>query len=232
MPTQLDLRRAGLLIAENAIIAGEVSFEPPVKIIAGVSIRSSSIGAYSYVSAQTQLKYARIGRYCSIGDNVLIGPPAHPTHWLGSSQFFYDDVFEQGLTAPPLDFDVIAPVDIGHDVWIGSRVSIMSGVSIGHGAIVGLGAVVTKDIEPYTIVGGVPAKPIRRRFDDALIDQLLGFEWWRFDLGAARKAGLAVDWSKPQRALEVLRQAEAADQLPLIDPARTITLKSGPARPA
>jgi hypothetical protein len=87
-------------------------------------------------------------------------------------------------------------------------------------------------VEPFTIVGGVPAKPIRKRFDDALIEQLLAFEWWRFDIGAARKTGLAVDWSRPEQALDALRKAEAAGALPLMDTARTITLKSGPARPA
>lgn len=232
LPSQIELRRAGLLFADNAVIAGEVSFEPPVKIRPGVTIRSSSIGAYSYVSNDSHLRAVTCGRYCSIGDHVFTSPPEHPPHWLGSSAFFYDDVFEQGLTPAPLDFVPQKPVTIGNDVWIGSQVTIMGGVTIGDGAVVALGAVVTKDVEPYTIVGGVPAKLIRKRFDDRLIDQLLAFQWWRFDIGAARKAGLTVDWNQPERALGQLREADAAGRLAPIDPDRKVTLKSGPARPA
>jgi acetyltransferase-like isoleucine patch superfamily enzyme len=231
MPSLLDLRRAGIICAETAVIAGEVTFEPPVKLNAGVTIRSSSLGAFSYVAGQSQLRYVSMGRYCALGDNLLAGPPEHPTHWLGTSAWFYDDVFEQGLTPAAIDFEPQKPITIGNDVWIGSRATILGGVTIGDGAIVALGAVVTKDVEPYTIVGGVPAKPIRRRFEDGLIEDLLGFRWWRFDLGAARRGGLAIDWNQPARALSQLREAEAAGKLSLIPGDRKVTLRSGPAKP-
>ena len=227
MPGLNELRRAGIICDESAVIAGEVTFEPPVRIHAGVTMRHCSIGAYSYVSNASNLRFVTCGRYCSLGDRIDSAPPGHPAHWLSSSAFFYDDKFEQGLTPTPLDFTPQEPITIGNDVWIGSKVTIMGGVTIGDGAIVALGAVVTKDVEPYTIVGGVAAKPIRKRFDDKLIEDLLAFRWWRYDIGAARKSGLAVDWKQPERALGQLREAEAAGKLELIPDDRRVTLKSG-----
>lgn len=229
MPSLLDLRRAGIICAETTIIAGEVTFEPPVRLFGGASIRNSTLGAYSYVANSSYLRDVTMGRYSSVADNVLASAPNHPSHWLGSSAFFFDDVFEQGLPRPEVDFTIRERVTIGNDVWIGARASIMGGVTIGDGAIVALGAVVTRDVEPYSIVGGVPAKPIRQRFDDTLIQDLLSFAWWRFDLGAARRTGLDVDWKNPGRALDMLREAEAAGRLSLIDATRRVTLRSGPA---
>jgi len=227
MPSLTDLRRAGIICDQSAIMAGEVTFEPPVRIHAGVTMRHCAIGAYSYVSNASNLRYVTCGRYCSIGDRIDTSPPNHPKHWLSTSEFLYNDKFEQGLEPVPLDFEPQQPITIGNDVWIGSRVTIMGGVTIGDGAIVALGAVVTKDVAPYTIVGGVAARPLRKRFDDALIEQLLAFKWWRYDIGAARRAGLQIDWKDPQRALDQLREAEAAGKLELIPDDRKVTLSSG-----
>jgi len=221
-----DLRRAGVFVDQTTSVKGTVSFEPPVRIFPNCMLRNASMGAYSYASARSSLFEVAVGRYSSLGDNLVTSPGEHPSGWLSTSASFYQDYFEQGLEPAPVDFEVHGRVTIGNDVWIGSRVAISGGVTIGDGAIVALGAVVTRDVEPYTIVGGVPAKPIRRRFDDRLIDGLLAFQWWRFDMGAARKNGLAIDWKSPALALNQLREAEAEGRLPLIDADRTVTIKS------
>lgn len=220
-----------MICAPTATIAGEVTIEPPVRLHEHALLRNSKIGAYSYLGPAAAISASQIGRYCSIGDHVVTSPTAHPVHWLGTSQFFYDDIFEQGVGPTPRDFAVTRPVTVGNDVWIGSRATVMGGVSIGDGAVVALGAVVTGDVEAYTIVGGVPARPIRKRFDDATVEELLAFKWWRFDVGAARKGGLKVEWNNAARALASLREAEARSMLPLIDPTRRVTLRSGQATP-
>jgi acetyltransferase-like isoleucine patch superfamily enzyme len=135
---------------------------------ARVSARAKSISAYSYIRSGKLENVESIGRYCSIGENVLLGQDAknHPIDWVTScnsiSGYSYDC---KGLT-------------IGNDVWIGNNVIIMSGINIGDGAVIAAGAVVTKDVAPYQIVGGVPAKEIRYRFDQGTIISLLESEWW------------------------------------------------------
>jgi len=168
-----------------------VRVEPPVRF--GKSFQfntSSSVGAFTYFYSGLAVQCASIGRYCSIAGGVRIGDHEHPTDWLSSSPFQYNpDRFSFSEAAN--DYDVLTEEEelhnfrksgptIGHDVWIGSRVTVLRGVTIGHGAVVASSAVVTKDVPPYAIVGGVPAKVIRYRFDEDQIAQLLDLAWWRF----------------------------------------------------
>ena len=221
-----ELRQLGVICDESIQINGEVTLEPPVRLWPRCSLRNCSIGAFSYAAGGCALFEVSIGRYSSIGDNLATSIPRHPTSWLSTSPFFYQDVFGSGLPNAEPDLEAQGPVRIGNDVWIGSKVTIKGGVGIGDGAIVGLGAIVTKDVEPYTIVGGIPAKPIRKRFDDALIADLLDFKWWRYDLTSARRGGLEIDWRNPAKGLEQMRAAESAGRLDLIPEGRTVTLSS------
>lgn len=143
-------------------------------------IRTSSFGDFSYAEAGVRITHTSIGKYCSIGPGVMIGLAAHPVDRYASTHpVFY-------LNRPHLGYDFVTEdlrsdytgTNIGNDVWIGANALVMDGVSIADGAIIGAGSVVTKDVEPYTIVGGVPAKPIRKRFDDRTIDALLEIKWW------------------------------------------------------
>lgn len=132
-----------------------------------------SVGAYSYVrSGSRLLSISEIGRYCSIGRNVTLGlnPKNHPLHWVSSSTQFSRH-YQRKVT----------PLKIGHDVWIGDNAVVMAGLNIGHGAVIGCDAVVTKDVLPYQIVAGNPAKPIRFRFSDEIIAALLQSQWWQYD---------------------------------------------------
>jgi acetyltransferase-like isoleucine patch superfamily enzyme len=141
------------------------------------------LGRFSYVAHSTRISNAQIGRFCSIGMQVLIGPGRHPTHFISSHPFFYSPHHEANqCNSHDGGFEETNRVTIGHDVWIGAKCIVLDGVTIGHGAIIAAGAVVTKDIPPYTIAAGIPAKPFRTRFDNEKVDQLLKSPWWDKDI--------------------------------------------------
>ncbi len=139
----------------------------------------ASVGDYSYVGDNQRLIYANIGKYCSIAGDGAIGMGTHTLSNMSTSPIFTAKKNGTGISwtdkQPTNEFREIM---IGNDVWIGTRALIMGGVTIGDGAVVGAGAIVTKDVPPYAIVGGVPAKIIRYRFDQELIDRLLELKWW------------------------------------------------------
>lgn len=185
------------MISKHGItIYGSVEFTAKAKLTceSPVTLRditlgiSTYIGACTYISGPANLRGAKtIGSFCSMGNNITIGPGNHPTNWLSTSPFQYNSIFLnhpeiRGLGLTGFSFESAGPVEIGNDVWIGSNTTILSGVSIGHGAIIAAGSVVTKDVPPYAIVGGVPAKVIKFRFDDAIIEKLLDIKWWIYDL--------------------------------------------------
>jgi acetyltransferase-like isoleucine patch superfamily enzyme len=111
---------------------------------------------------------------------VKIGLGKHPSKkFVSTYPAFYNPDSKVGpIQTDKLKFQEFSPVKIGNDVWIGDRVLILDGVTIGDGAIIGAGAVVTKDVEPYSISVGIPAKPVRKRFTDEQISFLLKFRWW------------------------------------------------------
>ena len=137
----------------------------------------------------------KIGKFCSIacGAKFLFTSGNHALRSLSPYTFpiFFD---EWGLDAADIRnaWDNKGDIVIGNDVWIGYEAVILSGVKIGDGAIIGTRAVVTKDVPPYTIVGGVPARPIRRRFDDAVIDRLEALRWWNWDEETIRRSIPAI----------------------------------------
>lgn len=149
-------------------------------IYADAVISRSHIGDYSYVGGNSHIQYAEIGKFCSIGPEVRIGLGKHPLHLKSTHPGFYDiDSSYYGITPeynnPEPEYEKIT---VGNDVWIGCRAMILDGVTIGDGAIIAAGAVVTKDVPPYAIVGGVPAKIIKYRFQPEKIEELLESEWW------------------------------------------------------
>lgn len=161
-----------------------------------------SIGAFSY--SQSNLGFGvSVGRYCSLAQNISIMGATHFSDWVSTSPEFYNDGFHD-LNA----YDITDEqrnkrnVNIGHDVWIGDNVLIGREVTIGHGAIIAANSVVTKDVAPYMIVGGVPAKVIRPRFDEQTIARLLQLQWWRFHKNHLK--GLLAN--KPVQFIDALQE--------------------------
>lgn len=146
---------------------------------------SVNMGRYSYTGRNFTAWHVSIGGFCSISWNVSIGGANHDYNKVSSHAFLYSDQF--GLNDGKKGYDRFdEPCNIGHDVWLGAHVIVSRGVTIGNGAVVGSGAVVTKDVEPYTIVAGVPAKPIKKRFSEHIIKELQEIEWWSFDAEVIR----------------------------------------------
>lgn len=152
---------------------------------------TTRVGAFTYFMGGVVDYCASIGRYCSIAGGVRIGEPDHPVDWLSTSPFQYDGQrFGWHPSADDCSIRVPGagtaesfrkgPVEIGNDVWIGADAVILRGVRIHDGAVVAAGAVVTRDVAPYSVVGGVPAREISRRFDDEIVAELRELAWWRF----------------------------------------------------
>lgn len=145
-------------------------------------VRNISIGKHSYVSFNSIVYHTEIGNYCSIGPNVVIGYGDHPINIISTSPHIYlnDRIFNSEEINGFLD-PHFKKVKIENDVWIGANVFIKNGVRIGNGAIIGAGSVVLKDVKDYEIVGGIPSKLIRKRFNDSIVSLLLEIKWWELD---------------------------------------------------
>ena len=157
---------------------------PWTRVGGRTSLHEVTMGAYSYIVTDSSATYSEIGKFCSIARDTRINPGNHPMWKAAQHHFTYRPVSYRLAQEDDLDFFEWRRADrcvIGHDVWIGHGATILAGVTIGTGAVVGAGAVVSKDVAPYTIVGGVPSHPIRERFPEAVRDGLLALKWWDWD---------------------------------------------------
>lgn len=173
---------------KNTTIDSNSTFEGSNVLMNKTTFLNSYLGFASYVAENSFIKNTVIGRYCSIGNDVMTVSGNHPINQFASIHpAFYSTAHQSGVSFTNrekfsnfkyLNKDKKISVEIGNDVWIGTRSTILEGVKIADGAVVAAGAVVTKDVPAYAIVGGVPAKVIRYRYNAETIDKLLKLKWW------------------------------------------------------
>lgn len=177
-------------------ITGRTYFEGANKIGQRSELYNCNVGYGTYICKNSEMSFCQIGRFCSIGNEVRTIFGRHPTEKFVSTHpaffsvrkqagftFVDKTAFDEGIHRSASDYSII----IGNDVWIGDRVSILEGVKIGNGAIIAAGAVVVKDVEPYSIVGGVPAKHIKTRFNAEEIRRMENIKWWDWDLSDIKR---------------------------------------------
>jgi len=177
----LQIKYPSCEIRANAI-GRKITFEKRVKIERGSNIFSEKIGRYTYIGRNCFIDKSTkiIGRFCSIANGVTLGVGNHPIDWVSTHAIAFNKKYGFVKTNNFLNSSK-KDCKIGNDVWIGTNAIIIAGVTVGDGAIIGANAFVNKDVEPYSIVVGTPAKHIRYRFDQETVKKLLEIKWWNWD---------------------------------------------------
>ncbi len=174
-----------------------------------VVIAECELGDYSYFSRGAEAIYTKVGKFTSIASNVRINALVHPM----------ERVSQHNITYRPNEYFVGAKIDkgfrelrkgnrvtVGHDVWIGHGAIILPGVSIGHGAVIGAGSVVSKDVAPYSVVAGTPARHIKWRFDPAIAEKIISLAWWDWPHDKLAEAVTDMQTLSPQDFVEKYAQ--------------------------
>ena len=179
-------------IGRSFALNKDSTFEPPFFCVAGLHSKTPvNISSFVLMNGGSFANVS-IGRYCSLANNIALGFAEHPVDRISSSNLTFSQNFfgwrdytiSEGhpSSVEHLPFDDRPKTTVGNDVWIGQGAFIKSGVTIGDGAIIAAHACVVRDVEPYTIVGGVAAKPIRKRFPDEIIERLVASKWWEYSM--------------------------------------------------
>ncbi len=228
-----ELEKIGLVTERFALVTSDFCFERPAFITVLYVPFHTEIGAFTYLRDCYLRAPVKIGRYCSFAPNVSIGIGKHPTNWLSTHPF---QIFRQDFFMQYPEYESIShqqkndelkakDIVIGDDVWVGMNVIIKDGVTIGTGAIIGAGAVVTKDVEPYAIVGGAPAKKLKMRFDKSVIKKLLKLKWWKYNLAPLKNK---VDFSNVEKAIGLIEEFRDDGSLTLLNPKQFRISMDGP----
>lgn len=210
---------------------GSALIETPGRLLNG-EYELGFMGAFSYIEGPANVQHVgSIGRYCSLAINQVIGQSEHATDLLSTHPILtnvkFDSPHEHRFRQKNADMLVQSrvaveqlwasryrPITIGNDVWIGEGAFVRRGVTIGDGAIIGARAVVMKDVPPYAIVAGTPAKVIRYRFSETIIQQLLEIAWWRYDLAILE----GVDFTDIDQAVDAMQRNLLAGGIEALNP--------------
>jgi acetyltransferase-like isoleucine patch superfamily enzyme len=175
---------------DKIIISDDASVEKYSSARSGYSL--PNMGAFTYTRSPFSPSKITFGRYCSIANDVRIFGGDHPTHFFSSNDILYsfDSLRARAIEENRRNYSnirkqrgirpVMKPIVVENDVWIGSHVALRPGITVHNGAVIATGAVVTKDVPPYAVVGGNPARILKYRFDEKTICKLLESEWWKY----------------------------------------------------
>jgi chloramphenicol O-acetyltransferase type B len=203
-------RFADSVIIKDRCAIFESVFDQNTVVYSNCTLSRVKLSSFSYLNEHAEMGRVTVGKFTSLGPHLLCGFGAHPTDFVSTSPLFYSTRKQCGVTFVEADcFEEQFDTTIGNDVWIGARVYLRDGIRIGDGALIAAGAVVSADVPDYAIVGGVPAKTIRYRYPEHVIDELLQLKWWDWSEEQLRKAQPHIaqtdvhsflEWAKTERA--------------------------------
>ena len=179
----MDIRRPKIAetVIHETVRLREATIGRRCEVLANTRVQYSTLGDYSYLGENCDVADTAIGKFTAIANLVRIGAPNHPMDRPSQHRFTYCPEYYEASATRDHDFFADrrdAKVTIGHDCWIGHGAIVLPGVSVGDGAVIAAGAVVSRNVAPYTIVGGVPARAIRQRFPEAIAARLARIAWW------------------------------------------------------
>jgi acetyltransferase-like isoleucine patch superfamily enzyme len=196
------------IFSKNSIFSFSIKSSNSKKSSLGALSRvyNSKIDDYTYIGRNCLIQKTVIGKFCSISDYCFIGLPNHPVDWVSTSPVFIHGKNKLKINFSNFKYESMLETTIENDVWIGINVIIKSGLKIGQGSIVGAGSVVTKNVEPYSIVAGNPAKLIKYRFDKETIQALLSINWFDWSSDEIKEA--SIYFKEPKQLIDNTRNGE------------------------